>query len=97
MAENIQLNKGQGGDVFAADSIDDVKFSRSKITIGRDGENDGDVSKHNPMPVELSGTSASSEQIMMDILVEMRLLNLRFKETFNNISELSDLDSEESL
>ena len=93
MAENIQLNKGQGGDIFAADDIEGTKFARSKITIGKDGENDGDVSKDNPMPVEIHAISGSNEQqIMFEILGELRLLNARFKETFNTISEKEDLE-----
>lgn len=52
MADNIQLNQGSGGDVFAADDISSVKYARTKITLGADGVNDGDVSASNPMPVD---------------------------------------------
>jgi hypothetical protein len=37
LADNIQLNTGSGGDVFAADDISSVKYQRSKITLGADG------------------------------------------------------------
>jgi len=50
MADNTTLNTGTGGDVIATDDISGVKFPRSKITIGGDGTNDGDVSSANPMP-----------------------------------------------
>jgi len=53
LSDNIRLNEGSGGDVFAADDIGGVKFGRSKITLGADGVNDGDVSSSNPMPTVL--------------------------------------------
>lgn len=52
MADNIQLNAGQDGDVLAADDIGPgVKFQRVKLVHGADGTNDGDVSKANPIPI----------------------------------------------
>lgn len=51
MADNFIANAGAGGDTFAADEISAVKYPRSKITIGADGANDGDVSAANPLPV----------------------------------------------
>ncbi len=50
MADNTTLNTGSGGDTIASDDIGGVKFPRSKITIGADGTNDGDVSSANPLP-----------------------------------------------
>jgi hypothetical protein len=58
MADNVTLDAGSGGDTVAADDIGGVKFPRSKIVIGDDGTNDGDVSSSNPMPV--TGTVAVS-------------------------------------
>jgi len=52
MADNIQLNTGSGGDVFAADDISGVKYQRTKLVIGANGVNDGDVSSANPLPVD---------------------------------------------
>lgn len=54
--DNFTANAGSGGDTFAADDIAGVKFPRSKIIIGADGTNDGDVSAANPLPV--TGTVA---------------------------------------
>jgi len=51
MADNFTANAGSGGDTFAADEIAAVKYPRSKIVIGADGVNDGDVSASNPLPV----------------------------------------------
>jgi len=51
MADNFTASPGAGGDTFAADEIAGVKYPRSKITLGADGVDDGDVSATNPMPV----------------------------------------------
>lgn len=51
MADNTVLDSGTGGDTIATDDIGGVKYPRSKIVIGADGSNDGDVSITNPMPV----------------------------------------------
>lgn len=61
MADNIQLNSGSGGDVFAADDISSVKYARTKLTLGADGVNDGDVSASNPMPVDISNGLVSTD------------------------------------
>ena len=61
MADNIQLNTGSGGDVFAADDISSVKYPRTKLTIGADGVNDGDVSASNPLPVDISTGLVSTD------------------------------------
>lgn len=51
MADNTTINAQTGGDVIATDDIGGVKYPRSKLVIGADGVNDGDVSAANPMPV----------------------------------------------
>jgi hypothetical protein len=51
MADNTVINPGTNGDVIATDEIGGVKHQRVKITLGRDGVNDGDVSKLNPIPI----------------------------------------------
>lgn len=51
MSDNTTLDAGSGGDTIATDDISGVKFPRSKIVIGADGTNDGDVSSANPLPV----------------------------------------------
>lgn len=56
MADNVTANSGSGGATFAADDIGGVHFPRTKLTIGADGANDGDVSAANPLPV--TGTVA---------------------------------------
>src|SRR5687768_8585333 len=54
MADNTTLDSGSGGDTLATDDIGGVKFPRSKIVIGADGSNDGDVSSANPLPVSVA-------------------------------------------
>lgn len=52
MADNTVIPLGtQDGDTIALDDIGGVKYPRSKITLGADGVNGGDVSSSNPMPV----------------------------------------------
>lgn len=51
MSDNVTANAGSGGATFATDEIESVQYPRSKIVIGADGVNDGDVSATNPMPV----------------------------------------------
>jgi len=54
MTDNIQLASGTGGDILAADEIpatSQIMYQRVKITLGDDGDNDGDVHASNPMPI----------------------------------------------
>lgn len=51
MPDNFIANPGAGGSTFAADEIGVALYPRSKITLGADGVNDGDVSASNPMPI----------------------------------------------
>lgn len=51
MADNVTANSGSGGATFATDDIASVHYPRTKITLGADGVNDGDVAAANPMPV----------------------------------------------
>lgn len=60
--DNTTLNSGSGGDTIATDDISGVKYPRSKIVIGADGVNDGDVSSANPMPVTVSGVATAANQ-----------------------------------
>ena len=54
MADNTLLSAAVGiGDSVATDDIGGVKYPRSKIVIGADGTNDGDVSSANPLPASL--------------------------------------------
>jgi hypothetical protein len=55
MADNItaKANTGSGTEVLAADDIGGVLYPRSKIVIGADGVNGGDVSSANPMPIQV--------------------------------------------
>lgn len=55
MADNFVANPGVGGSTFAGDDIAGVLYPRSKITLGADGVNDGDVSASNPMPTSPTG------------------------------------------
>lgn len=53
MADNVtaKANTGTGTEVLATDEIGGIHYPRSKIVIGADGVNDGDVSAANPLPV----------------------------------------------
>lgn len=63
MADNTTLDAGAGGDTIATDDIGGVKFPRSKIVIGADGSNDGDVSAANPMPALVTGAAAENAAV----------------------------------
>ena len=63
MADNTVLNTGSGGDTIATDDIGGVKYPRSKITIGADGTNDGDVSSANPLPITESPATSGGLSI----------------------------------
>lgn len=56
MADNTTLNGifVGGGDVINTDDIGGVKMPRSKIVLGNDGVNDGDVSLTNPLPAKIT-------------------------------------------
>jgi len=54
--DNVTADAGSGGATFASDDIGGVQFPRTKVVIGTDGSNDGDVSAANPLPV--TGTVA---------------------------------------
>lgn len=57
MADNITLPGATS--VVATDDIAGVNYPRTKLTLGADGVNDGDVSAANPMPVTLSAIRAT--------------------------------------
>ena len=65
MADNVVADAGSGGATFAADDIGGVHFPRTKLTIGADGVNDGDVSAANPMPV--TGTVAVTHAALTEL------------------------------
>lgn len=79
MADNVTANSGTGGATFAADDILGVHYPRTKLVIGADGSNDGDVSSANPLPVtgtvavtnggltELAGAINASAQVDVNI------------------------------
>jgi hypothetical protein len=68
VADNVIANAGAGGATFAADDIAGVHFPRSKITLGADGVNDGDVSSANPMPTTVSGAALTALQLIDDVV-----------------------------
>lgn len=73
MADNVTANSGTGGATFAADDILGVHYPRTKLVIGADGANDGDVSSANPLPVtnggltELAAAINASSQMDVNI------------------------------
>jgi hypothetical protein len=73
MADNVVANSGTGGATFAADDILGVHYPRTKLVIGADGTNDGDVSSANPLPVTNAGLTAlngaiSGTEVQADIV-----------------------------
>lgn len=58
-ADNTTLNPGVGGDVIANDDIGGIKFQRLKIVFGSDGVNEGDVTRQNPLPVQIATPTAT--------------------------------------
>lgn len=67
MADDTILNSGSGGDTIATDDIGGVKYPRSKIVVGADGTNDGDVSSSNPLPITVANTGANATPIVVDL------------------------------
>ena len=67
MADNVEANSGSGGAIFAADDIGGVHFPRTKLVIGADGSNDGDVSGANPLPVEGPLTDTELRAAAVDV------------------------------
>jgi hypothetical protein len=63
VADNTELASGSGGDTIATDDIGGVKYPRSKIVIGADGTNDGDVSSSNPLPAKVTGAAAENAAV----------------------------------
>jgi hypothetical protein len=67
MADNVSIDPGSTTPI-ATDEIGGAHYQRVKLALGADGENDGDVSRANPVPVQqveaevtfLSGTSDSA-------------------------------------
>lgn len=61
MADNISLKNDDATVVgtLASDDIGGIQYARSKITLGADGINDGDVSGANPLPVKGTGTAGT--------------------------------------
>ena len=57
MADNVAVTPGSGA-TLAADDIGGVLYGRTKIVLGNDGVNGGDVSSTNPMPVTGALTDA---------------------------------------
>ena len=54
MADNVSITPGVGANI-AADEIAGIKYPRSKMIVGADGVNDGDVSDANPVPMKIRG------------------------------------------
>lgn len=54
MADNVTANPGAGGSTFASDDIGGVQYPRTKVTLGADGVDDGDVAAGNPLPVKVA-------------------------------------------
>lgn len=71
MADNVTLDPGAAGDTIAADDIGGVKFPRSKIVIGADGTNDGDVSSANPLPVTHGALTELAAAIDTEVQVDV--------------------------
>lgn len=73
MADNLTAlaNTGSGTDVLATDEIAGVHYPRTKIVIGADGVNDGDVSSGNPLPVLASADRTDNMLAMLSRVVKL--------------------------
>ncbi len=58
MADNLELNPGTGGAVLAADDVGGVLFQRTKLVLGPENVNGGDVAEANPLPVSFNLTTS---------------------------------------
>lgn len=84
MADNFATNAGSGGDTFAADDILGVKYPRSKITIGIDGVNDGDVSATNPLPVTSTTLATAALQTTGNTALSTLAAGVKLTDTLGN-------------
>lgn len=70
MADNVTANPGVGGATFGSDDIAGIQYPRSKIIIGANGVNDGDVSAANPLPItapsalSVTATPGEAQQVL---------------------------------
>ncbi|MFN4259777.1 MAG: hypothetical protein ACK4RK_10800 [Gemmataceae bacterium] len=67
MPDNTTINPGFHGDVIATDDIAGVKYPRSKIVLGDDGVNDGDISANNPLPVVVAAALPAGANHIGDV------------------------------
>ena len=83
MADNITAkgNVGAGTEVIAADDISGVLYPRTKLVIGADGVNDGDISAANPMPVSGAVTvaGAATETTLALVRGDLDMIESYFK------------------
>ena len=92
MADNAVLSAAVGVGITAAlDDIGGVHYPRSKIVIGADGVNDGDVSSANPMPVSGPVTNAGTfaVQINGDALTALQLIDNAISGAGFNITQFA--------
>ena len=59
MADNLPAHS-DATKILAADNIAGVLYPRSKLVIGADGTNDGDVSAANPLPTKTHGPASGA-------------------------------------
>lgn len=67
MPDNFTANSGSGGSTFGSDDISSVHYPRIKLIQGADGTNDGDISRTNPMPVDLRTYASGGATIFRSI------------------------------
>ena len=73
MADNVSITPGVGANI-AADEILGVKYPRSKMVLGADGNNDGDVSASNPVPMTIATNNGGG---LFDAFGRLRVSNPR--------------------
>ena len=79
MADNVSVNTSTPGSpaVIASDEIGGSQYQRIKLVLGNEGQNDGDVSGTNPVPVELSlDDKLNQDEIKEALFIMRRLVNL---------------------
>jgi len=85
VADNTTLNAGSGGDVIASDDIGGVKFQRVKIVHGQDGQNSGDVSHANALPVEMQGAMSEFGSMVIGQRANQIEVNFASTGTIGNV------------
>ena len=85
MADNVDADTGVVTEPFATDEIGGVHYPRTKIVLGADGVNDGDLSASNPLPVSAMNTEQKLD-LVCDLLAELAFRLTDIADSVGNMS-----------